>query len=501
MAFRRKRTPRLFETPRSRPTNSIVAASQRMIPDAYGNLRIPKSAWQAEAWRQLELSPELSFYVSWKSNSYSRCRLIVADVAPNGQILGETKNERAIAIGAGFAGNPGRAAQIMHSFGAHLSVPGDCYVVAHVDAKGAFERWCVYSTEEIGLAGQGQFTINTGDGYPLTYNVNETLLIRVYRQDPRRSYEATSPTRAVLPVLRESEQLSKYEFAVMDSRLATAGILGVPSGLEFPSPGDDIQPGESPLMAYLAQVFLASIKDRSSAAAVVPITLQGPKEELDGIRWITPPNAELTTVVADLRDKATRRMAIGLDIPPEVLLGMGNANDWSAATLEEASVKLYIEPDMMIICGALTEGYLSPALELEGLDPAKFAYWYDPAELILRPNRALDAKDAFDRGVIGQAALRRELGFPETDALDGDEKCLRGLLEVLKASPQAGDMLAKALIRVLGLESCGVTPEDLIPVAPDPAGGTPPKTPALPEQLPVDGANPPNPGHDGNQGV
>lgn len=464
--------------PAARPA-AIIAASQRMLPDIYRNLRIPTEQWQTEAWRQYDMNGELAFGCRWLGAALSRCRLIVADVSPTGQILKETEDVDIQKILANFMGGPGRQAEMLQNMGTHMTVPGDAYIVAPIDTEtNQFVSWTVYSQEEVKSGMPGFFTVNTGDGFPKVYSLANTLLIRVYRPHPRKSYEADSAARTALPVLREMEQLTKYLFAVIDSRLATAGILGVPSGLEFPNPGDDIQPGESPLMAYLAKVMIASIKDRGSAAAVVPITLQGPGEALDQIRWITPPNAELTNVVAELREKCIRRLALNLDMPPEVLLGVADSNHWGSWAVEEQSIKLHIEPLMALICSAITERFLWPSLIASGLtrDEAKaYAVWFDPSGLVLRPNRSTDAKDVYDRGQLSAKALREATGFTEQDAPQDEEACLRGLEMILKASPQMGDLIVGSLVKILGLEKCGIVLEDLgRAVPPDPEGGTPP---------------------------
>ncbi len=46
---------------------------------------------------------------------------------------------------------------------------------------------------------------------------------------------------------------------------------------------------------------------------------------------------------------------------------------------------------------------------------------YDSGELVARPNRAQDAKDAHDRWTISDAALRTATGFSDNDAPDDEE--------------------------------------------------------------------------------
>lgn len=489
--------------PRPNPSNAIVAAAKRLMPGPYGDLLIPQERWQAEAWRQYDICGELRYAATWLGSALSRCRLTAVELDDHGDVLGETDNAIVQDLINGFAGSPGKQAELMMSLGPYMTVPGDCYIVAEVAIDGTFASWCVVSNDEIRSSTPGTITVDNGDGFPRQINLSSALVFRIHRPHPRRSFLADSPTRASLPILREVEQLTKYQFAIMDSRLAGAGILLLPNDLDFPSPGEDIQPGESPFVALLGQAMMASIKDRGDARAVVPIVVQGPKESLGTAQWLISPAASLSAEAADLRDRAIRRLALSLDVPPEILLGLGSTNDWSSSQIEESAIKLHIEPILTLICSAFTEGYLKPALVAAGIDPKRYAVWFDASRLVLRPNRATDAKDLYDRGEIGGETLRYVTGFTEADKPVGQEKCVLDLLAVLKASPRAGDALLPVLLQVIGLEKCGITQADLdaaLNPVPPPQNGTPPKT-QTPDPNAPDTTQAPTPGQNGNGGA
>lgn len=485
----------LPEPPSSKPT-AIVAAAQRILPDLYRNMRIPTQAWQSEAWRQYDINGELAFGARWLGSALSRCKLVAYDVDDAGHLTQPTKDQDVIDLVKGFAGSPTKQTQLLQSMGPHMTVPGDCYIIATVGKDGNFSKWCVYSTQEVRPVGTDSVIVDIGDGNPITYSLTENLIIRVYRPHPRRSWEADSPTRSALPVLREMEQLTKHIFATIDSRLAGAGILLLPSELDFPAPEGEIEPGETPFLALLSEAMMTSIQDRGSAKAVVPIVAQGPKDAISGATWLVSPASELTPVVAELRDKAIRRLALDLDMPPEALLGGGDANHWGQWAIEEQGIKLHITPVMTLICDAFTEGYLVPGLKALGKDEKAFVIWFDPSDLVLRPNRGTDAKDAYDRGELSGEALRRYLGFDESDAPDGREKVLGELYKLIGAAPRAGESLLPVIMGLLQLEKYGVTPEQISQVV-NSVGvdGTPTVAPSAPEPNkdptapPVAGAN------------
>jgi hypothetical protein len=507
MAVRRKRRlqsveplppapgPGMFGQNR-RPTNAIVAAANRVMPDKFANLRIPRESWQEEAWRQYDLNGVLRFACTWMGNAASKCRLYAADVDAGGKVIGETEDEEVQALVAGFMGSPGKQAEMLMSIAVHLTVPGDCYIVATVAEDGGFASWEIVSIDEIKPGIGGGAMIDDGSGKPRAIPTGSALIFRVHRPHPRKKFWADSPTRAALPALREHEQLTKYIFATIDSRLAGAGILLLPQELDFPTPAEDIQPGESPFLALLAEAMMASIKDRGDARAVVPIVVQGPKDALGSAQWLISPAQQLSMDVAELRDKATKAIALDLDMPAEIVLGIGDASHWGAWAVEESSIKMHVEPLMTIIVSAFTEGYLKPALIAAGKDPRKFAIWFDPSGLRLRPNRSADAVTLYNIGELSGDALRVANGFTDEDGPQGEEKAWRQIEKALKAAPNLGEPLLKAIAKALGLFKLGITEDDLRP-APDPEGGTTPNPsqPAPPKGK--DDKSPPTPGSEG----
>lgn len=458
-----------------RQSNAIVAAASRLnrASGAYGNMRIPKAGWQAEALRQAEINGELKYATTWMANSLSRCRLVAADVE-NNKVVAETTNPEVLAIVQGLVGSPGAMAEMLGRTGKLLFLPGDCYVIAEPGPDGNFEKWYTVSINEISAVGQDKVKIDFGNGNPYTLSTETNLIIRVYHQGIDRCWEADSPTRSALPVLREIEEYGRYINAIVSSRLAGAGILGVPSEIDFPAPPEALQPGETNFSATLTKGMVTPISDLSDPSAVVPLVIQAPAEYLEKIVWITDPRGDLTDVPARLRDSALRRLSVALDLPAEVITGQGASNHWGQWALEEQAIKLHIEPLMILICGALTEGFLRPALEAAGIDPDKYTLWFDSTDLVLRPDRGADAKDNYDRGAISEDALRTETGFSELDKPTGEEAALRAVLKVIALAPTTADALLPALVPLLGLDKMGITVEMLQAQAAQPNnGGTP----------------------------
>src|SRR6185436_20091701 len=89
--------------------------------------------------------------------------------------------------------------------------------------------------------------------------------------------------------------------------------------------------------------------------AMVPTEALGKNEHLKF--W-----SELDDAVVEMRDAAIKRLALGMDVPPEVLLGVADANHWNAWLSEESAVKAHLEPKLSVLAYAFTEQYLRPSL-------------------------------------------------------------------------------------------------------------------------------------------
>lgn len=107
----------------------------------------------------------------------------------------------------------------------------------------------------------------------------------------------------------------------------------------------------------------------------------------------------------------------------------GNSN---AVQIDENLYKAHIEPLILLICDALTSVYLHPALLALGFNRPqveRVMVWYDPSEIVTRPNKAEDAKYGFDNNLISAQSWRKVHGFSESDAPDPKETLLRTAME------------------------------------------------------------------------
>lgn len=455
---------------------SVTAAVSRLSMDgaSWRSYRFGDRAWQADAWRLYDITGQLRFVANWVGNSVSRCNLYVAKTKPDGS-PGERVDTGPIAeLAAGPLGTGDAKAEALRLLGVDLFVPGEAYVVAESGGgENGEDLWWVVTARQIKRQGD-KITVSRSPvhgGGSMEYREGIDLIIRVWTPHPADTSEPDSATRSAIPDLREMEALRKREFAEADSRLAGAGVLALPESLELPR-GDDDPAGAAGFSAVLGRVMARSLRDRSSAEAMVPIIITGPGDDIEKIRHITF-WSELSAQIGAMRESALRSLAQSLDIPPEVLIGIGSStNHWNAWAISREAVQIHIKPVLTRIAAALTAGYLAPALEAMGEDPAGYLYAFDTAPLTINPDRSGDAKDLHDRMLLSDSVTREASSWSDGDAPSQDERAVRLVEKLLLASPDAvlSDPALRALI---GL------PEAATTTAPAPVGPVPtPEQPA-----------------------
>jgi hypothetical protein len=444
--------------------STVIASAALVSKDQVRTVVGRKQDWQAEGWELYHAVPELRSGVTWAANGCSRVRLYVGKIDPDGSSKplpvsagDEDADQELVAkllaplaeLGGGQLGQ----SEMLRRLSVHLDVPGESYVVGFDDPSSGERRWLVCSPSEVSsAAGGGAVRIQLPESPTALINLplDQCTLLRIWRPDAELAYLADSPLRSLREPLRELQGLSAHVLATVESRLAGAGLMMISDDVTPASPqhSDGANPIHAdPVTAALIEAMATPLKNRDSASAIVPLLLKvqgSPKDKLLYQSFAT----ELDANLLPLRDAAVRRTAIGLDMPAEILLGVGDVNHWGAWLIDENGVKLHIEPKLGLICDALTSQFYRPALEALGVpDSEQYAIWYDTTDLKQRPNRGPEALQAFKEGLIGAVATRRELGFSDEDAPTDDERNRMLVQEIVQAAPS----LAPSLLPFLGI--------------------------------------------------
>lgn len=314
--------------------NSLIAsAAQVTARRLRSKTMAEQQGWQQEGWEFYDTIGELRYAVDWIGRALSRATLTPCRVPARGEqpeVLEEQDTPIAHEVLEAFAGGTSGQSQLLHRLAVHLSVPGDSYLVGEdeLDANGVptgEQAWRVRSTEEVTVRAD-DILIDDGSGPKALPDT--ALVLRVWAPHPRRYWEADSAVRAVLPVLRQIAGFGKHIDATVDSRLAGAGLLVVPNEVSFVrGPEASEEEGDDQFMSDLIDAMVSPITDRDSAAAVVPVLIKVPGEHVDKVKHLSF-GTQFDSSLEALLDKAIRRLALGLNLPPEVLLGMAESNHW-----------------------------------------------------------------------------------------------------------------------------------------------------------------------------
>ncbi|WP_203236864.1 hypothetical protein [Nocardia panacis] len=411
---------------------ALTAASMPVPPARWGTLTKPQAGtgkWQSEAWDMLDLVGELSFAMLWKTALLSRFRLVASDLDPHtGKPTGTTENTAAQDIVRRIAGGATGQSQMLGKLAPLLMFPGEgSLAIIYPDGE---EQWHILSSDEIKPRGDTvELTLQDGSKYTMVPEVD--TLSRIWRPDPRRSWMAWSPVKAALPILREIVRMSQNIEGAGKSRQAGNGLLILPSEVSMSSrlaptgaadpdapglPGAAVPNrfvGADELRMQLQEAMSTAISDPSSAAALVPIIIQVAGEHVGNIKHLRF-DSEVSDKAQSARENAVRRLAMTLDMPPEVLLGLADLNHWSLYGVEEEAVRWHAAPEMETICAALTNQLLRPMLpDFEG------CIWYDTSDVEAEPDQLDKVRAAYIDGVLSADTYVRELGMSvETDGYD-----------------------------------------------------------------------------------
>lgn len=438
--------PRLPRKDTGRMPVPIVAAATRY--EGRGRVEPiyrPDQQWQRECYRHYSICGEARFAAVFYSNAISRATFFAA--SQDGTPIEDGEAADIVAV---------LDEGIRKAIGLHLTIAGDCYLIGRViDGQ---DVWQVFSVLLVTSTG-GRWTVDYGDGKKIDLEEDDPI-IRIWVPHPDKPIEADSPFRTMLPILREIEWLTRHIFAQISSRLAGAGILFLPQGITFPPPpgqeGKEYANDAEQFMFSLGSAMMKPMDDPGDPASVVPNVAMVPGDQIDQVKllhfW-----SDLDAHSKDLRQEAIQRFATGMDLPREQILGMssnpgtggGNSNGvshWGAWQIEEATIKMHVEPMLDVIVNALTVSYLRPALG----ETATEKVGYSTETLRLRPDRSKEAFELWDRGVLKTEVLLKENGFnPNTDFPEAAE--FKTWLLVKIASGSATPEQVQAALEALGV--------------------------------------------------
>ena len=450
----------------------LVASAQRIRlndPETLEDMRLRGSnaSWQKEAWIYYDAIGEIKFAFGLLASVMSRLRLYaaavldpespptrVADAATIPRPEGEETTDYHPPKGI----DPRLAKEahdtltklfrrtsvpgLLRSFALNASVPGECYLMLHND------QWVVKSTSEVKIDTSGRAVMTRTKGGKQNVLPESLTIGRIWREHPEFSADADSSMRALLADCEELLLLSKMIRASSRGRL-NAGILFVPDEVTVSrnTPTDDPEieaEEESSFEAELVQAMTAPITDERAANSVIPLLLRGNAELADKIKHIEI-TRKIDPELVTRADRTLERILQGIDIPKDVVTGLANVKYSNAIQIDENLYKAHVEPLALMLVDAITEICLRPVLAASGKwtdeQIAQIVVWYDPSEVVTRPDRAADAQQGWDNYLISGDAWRQTRGFSDADQPGEEELAKRLALEKAEVPPEIASVL------------------------------------------------------------
>lgn len=427
------------------PDWGALVASGRLITHGQANyLRRLIQPWQIRSFGYYDLVGEIKYAAQFYARALSNLTLHAAEIDENGDLVPTDDDEVKAAVDRirdpGSVGRKG----LLADYGRLMFLTGEALLFVWHNPETDMEQWEMLSTDELrALDGDytrfmapslpaANFQPMPDDAYvpvPNTAGRPKAVAYRLWKRHPRFSALPDAPMEGVLELCEELVLLTHAVRARAMSRLAGSGILFVDDRIttrpQEATPDDDIL--EDPFLADLTESMTLPITDQGTAEAVVPMVA----------RVHVPDNTKIADLVyhlqlvdpmqlypeTNLRMECVRRIAICLDMPPEMLLGLGNLNHWNVWGIDEQSWKYHLQPMADHLVADLTSAYLTPYLKnvLGRSDWDKFVIDYDAAKVINHPDRSKDYFQAHAVGVIGDEALREAIGATEDDVPTQEE--------------------------------------------------------------------------------
>jgi hypothetical protein len=405
--------------------------------------------WQVEAYRHVNICGEARYAASLFASTAGRAEIGISQPQALVRKPVWVNSGPEVDVLAEIAPTVRERSKLIRNYMLHRVIAGECYLIARdrldtdpeYATRAADPVWEIVAVTELRKTGAGEYTewqVRHQNGEWISLSADDPV-IRMWNPDPENREEAWSPFRSLLPTLREIEWLTKHIFTQVRSRLMSAGIWFLPENLTFaPPPPEAVEGGEEAIANMNeAEQFMLSLAhsamqmldaDEVAMPSIVmadPIALPNVDQNKLIKFW-----SEIDDKAMLLRSDSVRRFALGMDMPPEQILGSsgiavtgaggsaGSVNHWGVWANEEQTISDHIEPALDDLVSVLTSAVLRNAVP-----GTKYVVAYDTANLRLRQDRSKESMELYDRGLLKADVALRENGFdPASDQMDDKER-------------------------------------------------------------------------------
>jgi hypothetical protein len=422
----------------ARPRLHAITASAALLGDPQSDAaKLQREGWQQQALYYAKIVPELSFASQFYAKMMRNLRIFPALLDPDGR-MHRIEDELPVRLLNRIQDPGGGISAIMGSYGRLGFITGEGQLFGRF-LGGEREEWRFVWNDELTVDGAPGETPISVTWKPQTASTGETyawgteaICYRFWTPDPARSGDAWSPMRAVVAqVAPELVALTAAVMATATSR-TVQGLVLIPQEIA-PAPaegGSDEDPLMEPLMEDLVNHLIAQKENAGTAEAAAPFILSGAHEFLDQVRKVELHDTQNDYAEQALRRESVERAAQGLDMPKEMLTGVGQTNHWAAKQIMDDRWRSHGSEMGQQFCNDLNQAYFRPALRDAGWDRWRETVIGMDDSAIIMPADMLDpVREAIKVGAIGRSGLRKLLNIPEDMAPDDAEE--EKLIEII----------------------------------------------------------------------
>jgi len=394
--------------------------STRSTDTAY--YRRISSPWQYRALSYYDQIGEVRFASQFYAKLLSRVRFYPALLEEDGSTTPITSGPPVDLLNRIQDPGGGRT-QIQYDYGRLMFVTGEGALFgSYLDTDR--ERWKFLWKDELRPVGDGTFIRLNADKTP---SDEVGIAYRMWTPHPRQSDEPDSPLRPVWEICEELIILTQSVRGTAVSRM-TNGLMTLPQELSFgpAEPIGDEDMENNPFLADYAEHTQQQVENPGAPESKIPFLLEGPYEFLDRVSWIKTHDPATDYMEKDLRVEAIKRLGLSLDFNPEFLLGMTDANHWTALQVVHDQWRTHGIGIAKRFGNDINQVYMRPGLAEEGYpDWRRVVIDMDDSQVVLSPDRTQDADLAYDRGQINDKAYLELKGLePSMGAEEIDKKIM-----------------------------------------------------------------------------
>ncbi len=422
------------------PDNSReLTASAASITDPNGYMKSrAKNNWGrnrlANTWKWYSKIGEIRYAVARAGRIAGHARLNVVMLDENGEPGELDRDAMSLKVAGTLRSTSGGQRQLVSRFYMLSKIQGVMHLLRVTDANGEPIAYDMLSTKQIEYREEKIYRVHSPAEGTMPQVDSEitkgNMLGDIWTPSPEWDELPESPLTALDDICNQLYLLTLGTTAKLRSRLATAGLLLLPTSLSTVASAVAMTSGgptysTDPALNSLIRAFVVAIADPEAPAGASPILMKINPDDAKVVQHIDIAREVFATDMA-LREELIGRILAGLDVVPSNTGGKGTEikSHWGVWADDADNLRSNVEPELEVLSWALTQLVLWPELRRMGMpemEISKRIVWYDPSKIQSKVNKVEDARQANDRGIVGPGTVRSASGFNEIDAMSDEE--------------------------------------------------------------------------------